>query len=177
MVLSKNLRNDKKNNKNDGFLMFFWSFWVLGPILAHQTAKFKLSGQFRFSRHPWGPWGRLSRRVICISKIYQLFCDSGAALVDFFKLMKMLPNVSFISMVIKKVFLSVSIATISNFLQKCTLWGHNYETSQPKIGQSRLAKLDISAVTQNCETEFLERFHFLQIKKLSTNHFRYNTIL
>ena len=33
--------------------------------------------------------------------------------MDFFKLMKMLPNVSFISMVIKKVFLSVSIATIS----------------------------------------------------------------
>ena len=79
----------------------------MGPILAHQTAKFKLSGQFRFSRHPWGPWGRLSSGVICISKIYQLFCDSGAALVDFFKLMKMLPNVSFISMVIKKVFLSV----------------------------------------------------------------------
>ena len=114
--------------------MVFWSFWVLSPILAHQTAKFKLSGQFCFSRHPWGPWGRLSSGVICISKIYQLFCDSGAALVDFFKLMKMLPNVSFISMVIKKVFLSVSIATISNFLNKCTLWWHNYETSQPKIG-------------------------------------------
>ena len=107
----------------------------MGPILAHQTAKFKLSGQFRFSRHPWGPWGRLSSGVICISKIYQLFCDSGAALVDFFKLMKMLPNVSFISMVIKKVFLSVSIATISNFLQKCIHGRHNYETSQPKIGQ------------------------------------------
>ena len=39
------------------FLSFFWSFWVLGPILAHQTAKFQLSGQFCFSRHPWGPWG------------------------------------------------------------------------------------------------------------------------
>ena len=24
---------------------------------------------------------------------------------------------------------------ISNFLQKCTLWRHNYGTSQPKIGQ------------------------------------------
>ena len=29
-------------------------------------------------------------------------------------------------------FLSVSIATISNFLQICTLWRYNYETSQPK---------------------------------------------
>jgi hypothetical protein len=125
----------RKTTKNDGFLMVFKSFWVLGPILVHQTAKFKLSGQFCFSRHPWGPWERQSSEVICISKIYQLFCDSGAALVDFFKLMKMLPNVSFISMVIKNVFLSVSIATISNFLQKCTLWRHNYETSQPKIGQ------------------------------------------
>ena len=124
-----------KTTKNDGFLMVVWSFWYLSPILANQTAKFKLSGQFCFSKHPWGSWGRLSSGVICISKIYQLFCDSGAALVDFFKLMKMLPNVSFISMVIKKVFLSVSIATISNFLQKCTHWRHNYGTSQPKIGQ------------------------------------------
>ena len=39
------------------------------------------------------------------------------------------------SMSSKKVFLSVSIATISTFLQRCTLWRHNYETSQPKIGQ------------------------------------------
>ena len=42
-------------------------------------------------------------------------------LADFFTFMKMLPNVSFISMVIKKVALSVLIATISTFLQKCTL--------------------------------------------------------
>ena len=133
----------RKTSKNDGFLTVFQSFLVLGPILAHQTIKFKLSGQFRFSRHPWGPWGRLSSGVICIWKIYQLFCDSGATLVDFFKLMKMLPNVSFISMVIKKVFLSVSIATISNFLQKCTLWRHNYETSQPKIGQCDINMLVI----------------------------------
>lgn len=81
------------------------------------------------------PWGRQSSGVICTWKIYQLFCDSGAALADFFTFMKMLPNVSFISMVIKKVFLSVSIATISTFLQKFTLWRHNYETFQPKIGQ------------------------------------------
>ena len=124
-----------KTTENGSFLMVFWSFWLLGPILAHQTAKFKLSGQFCFSRHPLGPWGRQSSGVICIWKIYQLFCDSGAALVDFFKLMKMLPNVSFISMVIKKVFLSVSLATISTFLQKGTLWRHNYGTSQPKFGQ------------------------------------------
>jgi hypothetical protein len=38
-------------------------------------------------------------------------------------------------MVIKKVFLPVSIAKISTFLQRCTLWRRNYETSQPKIGQ------------------------------------------
>ena len=112
-----------KTTENGGFLMVFWSFWVLGPILAHQTAKFELSGQFRFSRHPWGPWERQSSGVICIWKIYQLFCDSGAALADFFTSMKMLPNVSFISMAIKKVFLSVSIATISTFLQKGTYGG------------------------------------------------------
>ena len=57
----------------------------------------------------------------------------------FFTFMKMLPNVTFICMVIKKVFLSLSIATISTFLQKCTLWRHNFETSQPKIGQCDMA--------------------------------------
>ena len=36
----------------------FWTFLVLGPILAHQTTKFQLSGWFCFSRHPWEPWGR-----------------------------------------------------------------------------------------------------------------------
>ena len=51
----------------------------------------------------------------------------------FFTLMKMLPNVSFISMVIEKVFLSVSIATISNFLQKCTLWKHIMEHLNQKF--------------------------------------------
>ena len=142
-----------KTTENGGFLMVFWSFWVLGPILAHQTAKFELSGQFCFSRHPWGPWGRQSSGVICIWKIYQLFCDSGAALADFFTSMKMLPNVSFISMVIKKVFLSVLIATISTFLQRGTLWRHNYGTSQPKFGQCGgyliIIHFDVTVATWN----------------------------
>ena len=145
----------RKTTKNDGFLMFFWSLWLLGPILAHQTTKFELSGQFRFSRHPWGPWGHQSSGVICISKIYQLFCDSGAALVDFFKLMKVLPNVSFISMVIKKVFLSVSIATISNFLQKFNHWRHNYETSQPTIGQCVKVILLLQVSSHDFEPTFI----------------------
>ena len=34
----------KKSVKNDGFLTVFQSFLVLGPILAHQTTKFELSG-------------------------------------------------------------------------------------------------------------------------------------
>ena len=154
-----------KTTKNDGFLTVFWSFWVLGPILAHQTAKFKLSGQFRFSRHPWGPWGRQSSGVICIWKIYQLFCDSGAALADFFTFMKMLPNVSFISMVIKKVFLSVSIATISTFLQKGTLWRHNYGTSQPKFGQCEGRNFKTGLPSQQSFFLVLVRSHNLQWKR------------
>ena len=47
----------RKTTKNDGFLTVLWSFWVLSPILAHQTAKFELCGQFCFSRHPWGALG------------------------------------------------------------------------------------------------------------------------
>ena len=109
----------------------------------------QLSGQFRFSRHSWGPRGRLSSGVICIWKIYQLFCDSGAALADFFIFMKMLPNVSLISMVIKKVFLKVSIATISTFLQKCTLCRHYYGTSQPKFGQCEYCDFDWKDLIQS----------------------------
>ena len=134
--------------------MVFRSYWVLGLILAHQTAKFKLSGHFCFSKHPWGPWGRQSSGVICIWKIYQLFCEIGAALADFFCFMKMLPNVSFISMAIKKVFLSVSIATIS------TLWRHNYGTSQPKFGQcvfeSETVWLDVTWLQ---DTQYLYRLN------------------
>ena len=39
-------------------------------MLEHQTAKFKLSEQFRFSGHPWGPWERQSSGVICIWKFF-----------------------------------------------------------------------------------------------------------
>jgi hypothetical protein len=62
----KNFRNHKKTSKNDGFWTVFQSFLVLGPILAHQTTKFKLSGCFCFSRHSLGSWGRLNSGVICI---------------------------------------------------------------------------------------------------------------
>ena len=62
-----------KNIKKPSFLTFFfvssevfWTFLVLGPILAHQTTKFQLSGWFRFSRHPWDLWERLNSGVICI---------------------------------------------------------------------------------------------------------------
>ena len=34
----------RKTSKNDDFLIFFQSFLVFGPILVHQTTKFKLSG-------------------------------------------------------------------------------------------------------------------------------------
>ena len=64
----------KKMSKNDGFSMVFQSFLLLGPILAHQTTKFQFSGWFRFSRHPWGPWGCLNSGVFVFEKIFQLFC-------------------------------------------------------------------------------------------------------
>ena len=41
----------------------FQTSLVLGPILAHQSTKFQLSGWFCFSRHPWEPWGRLNSGV------------------------------------------------------------------------------------------------------------------
>ena len=56
----------RNTTKSDGFLMVFQNFLVLGPFLALQTAKFELSGQFCFSRHPWVSWGSQSSGVICI---------------------------------------------------------------------------------------------------------------
>ena len=71
-IFKKPQKWHEKQQKMMVFPTVFWSFWVLDPILAHQTAKFKLSGQFCFSRHPWGPWERQSSGVICIWKIFQL---------------------------------------------------------------------------------------------------------
>ena len=48
---------------------------ILGPILANQTTKFELSGQFRFSRHPCGPWGRQNSGMEPKSATY--FCQCG----------------------------------------------------------------------------------------------------
>ena len=78
------------------------------------------------SRPPWGPWGRQSSGVIC-------FVTVAPPWRIFSLLWKYWPMLEVWSW--KKVFLSVSIATISTFPQKCTLWRYDYETSQPKIGQ------------------------------------------
>ena len=86
----------RKTTKNYGFLTVFWSSWVLGPILAHQTAKFKLSGQFCFYRHPWGPWGRQNSGVICIWKIFQLFFGWWRHLAEKTVFLKSKPEVTFI---------------------------------------------------------------------------------
>ena len=86
----------KKIVKNDGFLTVFWSFLVLGPILAHQTTKFELSGWFHFSRHPCGPWGRLNSGVICIWTIFQLFCGRWLHLAKIIVFLKLKPDVTFI---------------------------------------------------------------------------------
>ena len=74
----------------------FQTLLVLGPILAHQSNKFQLSGCFLFSRHPWGPWERLNSGVICISKIFQLFCGCWHHLAKKFVFFKLKPDVTFI---------------------------------------------------------------------------------
>ena len=95
-IFWKPLEMTRKTTKNDGFSTVFWSFWVLGPILAHQTAKFEFSGQFRFSRHPWGPWGRQNSGLICICKIFQLFFGRWRRLVEKIVFLKSKPEVTFI---------------------------------------------------------------------------------
>ena len=63
---------------------------------------------------------------------------------------------------LKKVFLSVSIATISNFLQICTLWRYNfwrynYETSQPKISPCENSTITL-ILHSNISKVFQDRF-------------------
>ena len=55
----------------------------------------------------WGSWGRVNSADTRVLRFVLIYCDSGAALADFFTLMKMLSNVNFISMAIKKRFLSL----------------------------------------------------------------------
>ena len=84
-----------KTTKNDGFWMFFWSFWDLNPILAHQTAKFELSEQF--SGHPCGPWECQSSGVICIWKFFQLFFWCWRHLAKKIVYFKLKPHVTYFS--------------------------------------------------------------------------------
>ena len=53
---------------------------------------------------PGDPGGVKVVELSAFEKKYQLFFDIAAALADFFTFMKMLPNVCFVSMVIKKCF-------------------------------------------------------------------------
>ena len=85
-----------KNVKNYGFSMVFQSSLVLGPILVHQTTKFKLSGWFCFFRHLWGHWECLNSGIICIWKIFQLFCGCWRHLAKKFVFFKLKPDVTFI---------------------------------------------------------------------------------
>ena len=116
------------------FLMVFRSFWFLGPILAHQTAKFKLSGQFCFSRHPCGSCGLgggQSSGVICIWKIFLLFF--GWWRKKCFDQIEAWCHLYYFTFL--KLELSLCIAIIAYFLKKYTFWSNDFETFQPKIGQ------------------------------------------
>ena len=50
-------------------------FGLLSPILAHQSAKFELSGQFRFSRHPWDPGGIKVVELFVFEIYFSCFVD------------------------------------------------------------------------------------------------------
>ena len=81
----------RNTSKNNGFLTVFQSFLVLGPILAHQTTKFKFSGWIC-----WGAWERQSIRIICIWKIFQLFFGCWRHLAKIFVFFKLKPDITFI---------------------------------------------------------------------------------
>ena len=63
---AQNPESLKNRRKTFIFLCFFViseifpTLFNFGWIVARQTTKFELSGQFCFFRHPWGSWGRQS---------------------------------------------------------------------------------------------------------------------
>ena len=106
----------------------------------HQTKNSILVDNLASLDTPRDPEGMKVVELSAFEKYISCFVIVAPTWWIFFTLMKMLPNVSFICMVVKKVFLSVSIATISNFPQKCVLLRHSYETSQSKIGQCEVER-------------------------------------
>ena len=62
------LNGDVKTVSKNGY-----TFDIVIVVNSILTAKFEISGQFCFSRHPWGTWGCQNSGVICICKIFQLF--------------------------------------------------------------------------------------------------------
>jgi hypothetical protein len=70
---------------------------------------------------PGDPGGVKVVELSAFEKYISCFVTAAPPWWIFFTFMKMLPNVTFISMVIKKVFFSVLLATILTFQQKCTL--------------------------------------------------------
>ena len=73
-------------------------------LILSQISKFKFSGCWRIFLDPWDPWGQINSGDIRVLIFVLIFCVSSAALANFFTFMKMLSNVNFISMAIKKVF-------------------------------------------------------------------------
>ena len=62
------------------------------------------NGFWRIFLDPWDPWGQINSGDIRVLIFVLIFCVGSAALANFFTYMKMLSNVNFISMAIKKVF-------------------------------------------------------------------------
>ena len=86
----KNSEMKRKTSKNYGFVTCSLKFLGYGPpISAHEPTKFELSGQFCFTRHPWGPWGRQSSGMKPKSAVIWV-------LVKKFVFFKLMPDVTFI---------------------------------------------------------------------------------
>ena len=118
----KNHQNWRKNVKKTCFLRLFWIFFKLGAILAHQTSCCMFSGSWRIFWHPWDPWGRINSGDTRVLRFVFDFFACQCPLADFFILLKLKPDVTFIDLTWIKVKISLFIATMAGFSKWYKQW-------------------------------------------------------
>ena len=122
-------------SKYDGFLVIFQILCNFSWILAAKRTKVKNFRSFRFFWHPWHPWGWLSSGDTWVLRFVLNILLQWRRLAEFFSFIKMISHVSFISLVLKIVILSVSIATKLTISKICHFISLRFEWSEHKKSQ------------------------------------------
>ena len=100
----------------------FWSLCLLGAILAQRENSFICEKKNVIFWHPWDPWGRINSGDTRVLRFVFDFFACQCPLADFFILLKLKPDVTFIDLTWIKVKISLFIATMAGFSKWYKLW-------------------------------------------------------